>query len=582
MSRARLLLALGALAATAPGCSPDERAPADPSGEAQPAGPAGPYALRLGATLPDLAFEGVDGDGQRATTRLHDYWTPNVQRSELLVVFVSGGLWCGTCRWTAEHLGEIAGQVDPGRIDRLDLVVRDRDNGPASADRDPALWQAAVGAFGSPVAVDDTFVLGDVLEGVRAPLPLVLVVDERTMTLEAVATNPDPRSLATMLEGTFARLDGAPPPPPRAATLVDGLFEENEWAMLEAMAQVPGAPPPDPTNAVADSDAAAALGEALFFDLGLSPSGTVSCATCHDPDKALTDGRPLAEAMAVGSRRTPSIALSAHARWQDWDGKADSLWAQALGPLENPAEFDSSRVFVARRVIISHAAAYAAAFPDAPLPSADAWPAAGKPGDAGYDALSENDKIVITRVFVHAGKAIAAYERTFRVAPTAFDRYVHGDAQALSDEEKYGLLLFVRSGCTQCHWGPRLTDDAFHDTGSAAPGSVDAGRLGGIERWQASEFRADGPWADAPVGAPAPAPTLTAFGQFRTPSLRGVAELAFLGHDGSHPGLASVTETYGRGEGGEPWLPPFTETAQWGLVPFLKTLTATPSEQRAP
>jgi cytochrome c peroxidase len=570
MTRGRFALLLGVLAVSGTGCTFDAQ-PASDDRTAE--GPRGPYALRRGSTVPNLEFEGVDGRGQRATIRLHDAWTPDEDRAQLLVMLVSGGLWCGTCRWTAEHFGEIAERIDPARITRIDVVLRDRDNAEASADRDAAAWQTAVGAEGSPVVVDPAFTLGEVLEGVRAPLPLVLVLDRRTMVLEAIASNPDPSALTDKLRATLARLDGEAAPKRAPVALVDGLFFENEWDMLEEMAKVPSAPPADPTNAVADSPAAVALGEALFFDAGLSPSGTVSCATCHDPAKGLTDGRPLAEGAALGTRRTPSITLAAHARWQDWDGKADTLWAQALGPLENPKEFASSRTFVARRVITAHASAYAAAFPGSALPDPSAWPSSGRPGDPTYDALPEDERETITEVFVHVGKALAAYERTFRVSSTTFDRYVQGDRKALSEEEKYGLLLFVRSGCTQCHWGPRLTDDAFHDTGSARPGSQDTGRFDGVERWTTSEFRADGRWSDVPADG-APAPSLSSVGQFRTPSLRGVADLAFLGHDGSHAGLASVTEAYGKGNGAEPWLAPFTETGQWGLVPFLKTLTA--------
>lgn len=563
----RLAVALGVLALSGTRCTPD--APR-PTGQQVPSGP---YALRRGATLPNLRFEGVDARGQRTVLSLHDAWTPDEERAQLLVVIVSGGLWCGTCRWLAEHLPELSERVDDTRITRLDVILRDRDNGPVSADRDALEWQDAVGAEGAPVAVDPAFTLGEVLEGVRAPLPLVLVVDRRTMVLEAVASNPDPSTLAHTLRATLARLDGESAPMRAPVPLVDGLFFENEWDMLEDMAQVPGAPPPDPTNAVADSPEAAALGEALFFDAGLSPSGTLSCASCHDPDDNLTDGRPRAEGAALGMRRTPSITLAAHARWQDWDGKADSLWAQALGPLENPKEMASSRTFVARRVTTAHAAAYEAAFPGSRLPDPSTWPPSGRPGEPAYDALSPDRRDEITEVFVNVGKALAAYERTFRTPRTAFDRYVLEDRTALTEEQKYGLLLFVRSGCTQCHWGPRLTDDAFHDTGSAARGSLDAGRFEGIERWKTSEFRADGPWSDAPLVAPEPTQSLSSVGQFRTPSLRGVADLAFLGHDGSHSGLASVTEAYGRGTGAEPWLAPFTETAQWGLVPLLETLS---------
>lgn len=571
----RLLIGALALAACVDPEPTDRPAPAS---EALPAYPAGPYAIRLGATLPDLAFEGVDEDGQRATIELGDYWTSN-EPPRVLLVQVTGGLWCGTCRAAAEHLSETLG-ASAARVERLDVVLRDRDNAPASADRDALAWREAVGAESVSVAADPAFVFGEALEGRAEPLPLMLLVDTRTMVLVDVLSNPDPDTLAARVARAIAAQDGSTAEPSAPEPLVDGLFYRNEWAMLEEMAEVPSAPPADPTNEVADSRAAAELGEALFFDAALSPSGTVSCATCHDPAQGLSDGKPRAEGMSTGDRRTPAIALSAHARWQDWDGKADTTWAQALGPLENPKEFGSSRVFVARRVIDAYADAYASAFPGRALPSPARWPASGKPGDAGYDALDVAEKAAITRVFVDAGKAIAAYERTFRVEPTAFDRYVHGDASALNEEEKYGLVLFVRSGCTQCHWGPRFTDDAFHDTGAAAEASTDPGRLHGREIWEASEFRADGPWSASPAPVAPPAPSLVTLGQFKTPSLRGVAGAAFFGHDGSHASLPSVTETYGTSERGEPWLPRFTETAQWGLVPFLRTLTATPIERR--
>ena len=84
----------------------------------------------------------------------------------------------------------------------------------------------------------------------------------------------------------------------------------------------------------------------------------------------------------------------------------------------------------------------------------------------------------VTRAFVNVGKAIAAYERTFRAKPNALDRYIGGDASALSVLEKEGLSIFAQAGCMQCHWGPRLTDDAFHDTRTPtghADGTADPG-----------------------------------------------------------------------------------------------------------
>lgn len=344
--------------------------------------------------------------------------------------------------------------------------------------------------------------------------------------------------------------------------------------MLEEMAVVPSAPPASPSNEVADSPAAAALGEALFHDVGLSPSGTVACSSCHDPAKAWSDGRKLAVGVEQGARRTPSIALASHARWQSWDGKADSVWAQALAAFENEHEFASSRSFVADRVLSFHEERFVAAFPSMRSES------------TSQDA--------ITAVFVAAGKAIEAYLRTVRVAESRFDRYVAGDVSALTSEEALGVLLFTRSGCTQCHWGPRLTNDAFHRTGLGGAARLedhdDLGRLGGLAAYRDSEFRADGKWSALPMASPtgddeasiAKFPDLTR-GRWKTPTLRGVGEAGFFGRHGDFDDLGLVTEGYAFGEacvdesvcpnGREPWIPDMTETAAWGIVPFLRTLT---------
>jgi cytochrome c peroxidase len=146
----------------------------------------------------------------------------------------------------------------------------------------------------------------------------------------------------------------------------------------------------------------------------------------------------------------------------------------------------------------------------------------------------------------------------------------------------------------QCHWGPRLTDDAFHVTRLAsgrADGSVDPGRSEGIAELRASEFVGIGRWSDAPakgrvLSASEGAPPRALLGAFKTPSLRGIAAAAPYGHGGTEASLVSVTESYGMGgvpasdarvAGDlEPWLMRFDVTAQWAIPPFLATLTAEP------
>ena len=576
-----LLFVAFATAACSNARAPDERPEA-------PAYPGGPYALTKGKVAPDLELDGVDEDGQPAVVHLHDYFTPEARSAQLLLVEVDGGLWCGTCRWFGAHAAEIANHGGD-RVRRLEVIVGNRDNAPATPS-DAARWQSEFALVDTAVAVDPAFSLGAVLEGERATLPLFVMLDTRTMRIVDSLSNPAPADLGFRIDSDLAELDGVAPPDAPGSDLVDGFFERNEWDLL-AETTLPGAPPADETNGVADLPAARALGEKLYFDAGLSPSGTVSCATCHDPEKHLSDGLARGQGVGTGDRRTPAIGLSAHARWQFWDGRADSLWAQALGPLECPLEYDSSRVFVARRLIDGYATELAEVFPGQPLPDASRWPAAGKPGEAAFDDLSEGDREAVTRLFVDAGKAIAAYERTFRVAPNALDAYLAGELDALGPVEKYGLQVFVRSGCMQCHWGPRLTDDAFHDTRiSSGGGAADRGRIDGFEIWQSSEFRADGRWSDAQETVPSSETSDAMLGQFKTPPLRGVADLDHWGHGGVFDDLAGVTESYGKGgvpagdttSAGtrDPWIPYFGETAEWALVPFLATLHAEPLPSR--
>ena len=595
-----------ALCATAPGCGDgaSARAPDGPgataavpaSGPPRGAGsdyPAATEPMADGATLPDLAWQGLGERGEPRAIALHDYFEPNAQRSRLLVVRVNGGAWCGTCLWHAAHTGEVMSLPVASRLRWLDLVVGDADNAPARPSDLPA-WRALVDApSGIAFGADPSFSLRALGPEAGVLLPLYVFVDTRTMRVHGVVSNPDPAALATRIETAIAELDGAAPPAPLREALIDGIFHRNEWDMIRDVV-TPAAPPADPTNAVADSAAAAALGKALFFDTGLSPSATVSCATCHDPGKQLSDGKPTAMGLAQGNRKTPRIALAAFSRWQFWDGRADSLWSQALGPIENAKEIGGTRVAVVRRLVSQHASALAAAFPSLPLPDLEGLPLDGKPGDAAFDALTAADQDAVTRVFVAAGKSIAAYERTFRVQPSELDAYAKGDVGALSAPEKQGLSLFARVGCMQCHWGPRLTDDAFHVTrlsSGRADGSADPGRSEGVVQLRASDFLGTGRWSDAPAsgrvlpaGDGAPARALV--GAFKTPSLRGVAAAGPYGHGGTQASLVSVTESYGTGGVAasdpraagdlEPWLIRFDVLAQWALPPFLATLTAEP------
>jgi len=322
--------------------------------------------------------------------------------------------------------------------------------------------------------------------------------------------------------------------------------------------------PPDPSNRFADDTAAAALGHALFFDTRFSANGRVSCASCHDPEKQFQDGTPLGQGVGRTNRRTMPVAGTAYSPWQFWDGRKDSQWAQALGPLESPVEHGGTRALYAHVLAEHYRARYERIF--GPMPELAGVPRVAGPIDdpaarAAWEALPPARRDSVSRVYANIGKAIAAYERRLRPGAGRFDRYVAGvadDGRApdgiLSADEEAGLRLFIgRASCTQCHNGPRLTDDHFHNTGiPAVPGLPDdAGRANGARQVLGDEFNCASRYSDAGPDDCAELRFLVPEGQalvraFKTPSLRGVAGRAPYMHAGQLGTLAGVIEHYDR------------------------------------
>jgi cytochrome c peroxidase len=544
--------------------------------------PPEPYELAsLGTVPPGLSFESAEGP-----IAIESFFEPCAPRSRVLVVR-SSAAWCGPCLWQAAHTKRFL--EDPRFAERLvllDLLVADAENLPPTLGA-AAAWREKLDVTGTKVAIDADYTFRPTILG-RAPLPEYVFIDTRTMRVLSTLNDPDPHSLAERIEVELADLDKTPRPKLKAPPLIDGHFTENEMDLIRGMKLGDLAPPPDPTNEYADAAGAVAFGKALFSDLGLSPSGTVSCAKCHDTNLGLADGLPQSTGIAKVDRNSPAIALSAHARWQFWDGHADTLWMQALAPFEDAKEFGGSRLFVAKQIAQRYATQYGEVFGTKyPLPDLSALPDNGKPGDAAYDALAQDDKDKVTRIYVNVGKAIAAFERGMRVKPNALDRYADGDLAALPPEAKHVLTIFLRNGCVQCHWGPRLTDDAFHTlrfpTGRQ-DSAADRGREEGLVKLAASEFLASSKWSDAPNQAkPFAVDSPTMLGAFKTPTLRGLPTSAPYGHGGSLPTLLDVSKHYGtRGIDHaassaigttEQWVPNFDANAQGELPKLLELLT---------
>jgi cytochrome c peroxidase len=550
-----------------------------------------PFAMELGGTVADLSFDGLNEQSQPATLALHDYYEPCAARSHLLMVRVSGA-WCGTCRWeVSTHAKDLAESDIGDRLLWLDLLLANDDNAPPTL-ADAAAWRTKIDHPGR-VAIDPAYVFG-ALSGSHEPLPLTAVIDTRTMQILYATGDSEPALFDYRLRQELAGLDKSAPPARPTPTLYDGLFSSKQWDLIRAIT-LPVAPPPDPTNAFADDANAAALGAQLFSDTTLSP-GAVSCATCHDPAKQFTDGLPQSRGAVVGDRNAPSVLLASHSRWQFWDGRADSLWMQALGPIENEKEMNSSRLALAHAVFDRDRAAYEQLFGALPdLSDISRFPLAGKPGDVAWNGMTTADQKAITRVYVNVGKSIAAFERTLRVQPNRLDAYVGGDLTALTTDEKLSLQQFLGGGCMQCHYGPRLTDDAFHvvrfPTGRQ-DGLADRGRIDVVSQLLLSEFNAAGEYSDAPANAHgltglAASPTM--LGAFKTPTLRGIAGTQPFGHGGSLATLQDVVRTYSTGGllpgnpaaigAGEDWMPRFGSGHIPQLLPFLQVLKAEPVQR---
>jgi cytochrome c peroxidase len=341
-----------------------------------------------------------------------------------------------------------------------------------------------------------------------------------------------------LLIGTLASLCAAIwyywPAAPRPWTEAD--IEQLQSLSLASLAP----PPKDPSNTVADDPAAAEFGHALFFDARLSGNGGISCATCHQPIRRFTDGLPRGQAIGTSKRNTPSIVGTAYSPWLYWDGRRDSLWAQALSPLEDPKEHGSDRHHVV--ALILNDAAYRARYQQlfGELPDLD-------------------DAQAVSRAFANIGKALAAYERLLLPGSSRFDDYVAAlvasdterQAELFSDEEVAGLQLFIgAANCTQCHNGALFTNNEFHNTGVISfPGELpDNGRVAGVREVIANEFNCRGAYSD---DATRRCPELdyvrtdqALTGAFRTPSLRNLDNTAPFMHQGQIATLAGVLEHY--------------------------------------
>jgi cytochrome c peroxidase len=306
------------------------------------------------------------------------------------------------------------------------------------------------------------------------------------------------------------------------------------------------------------------LGRKLFFDSRLSADGRVSCASCHDPKLAFTDGRTVAEGIAGrrGARNSPTLLNAIFNTGQFWDGRADTLEDQAVQPLVNPLEMGNisyDEVVSRLRAIPEYRAEFQSVF--------------GSEARIGF-----------------VGLAVAAYERTLLSGDAAFDRFAAGDQNAISEAAKRGFALFRgRARCSRCHTFsdalPFFTDFNYHNTGVAMNHSnfdkLSRQAYAATETDKAREVINELAKQEGGQELGRVLVTYQVFdiGSYRTPSLRNVALTAPYFHNGSAKTLADAVKFYnegGRQNINREWdLDPLAlaEDEQRDLVAFLESLT---------
>jgi cytochrome c peroxidase len=377
-------------------------------------------------------------------------------------------------------------------------------------------------------------------------------------------------------------------------------WSAQESAMLRSLSLSSLEPlRPDPSNRYGDDARAALLGKALFFDERLSGNGKVSCASCHVPTQDFQDSKPLASGVGTTARRTMPVAGTAYSPWMFWDGRRDSQWSQALGPLESAVEHGGTRTQYAHVVAEHYRGEYEAVF--GKLPVLNGLPREAGPVDdsvraKAWQRIPAARQDDISRVYANIGKAIAAYERGIGFTPSRFDRYVdaelagrrHTSADSLSLEEEAGLRLFIGKGsCANCHNGALLTDQHFHNTGVAVSRSVampDSGRAAGVRQALAGEFSCTSKYSDAKEADCDELRFAVTEGEelvraYKTPSLRNVAQRAPYMHAGQIATLEEVVSHYNaapRAPFGHSELKPLrlSPMEQRQLVAFLRTLSS--------
>jgi len=316
------------------------------------------------------------------------------------------------------------------------------------------------------------------------------------------------------------------------------VFTDNEIKVILSHGPWPASASRDPTNRASGKRDAIEFGTRLFFDERLSGKGTVSCGSCHVPERNWTDNLARGVGMAEVDRNTPTVMNLRGGRWYGWDGGADSLWSQSIRPIVDARELAATPQHVAQLVRSDEqlSCRFRKAFGTAPS--------------------SGDDDSVLAGI----AKALAAFQETLISGRTSFDQFRDALARGAppsswnySEPAQRGLKIFIGKGaCTNCHAGPNFTNGEFFSTGLSrfAPGGKpDAGRLDGIRQMKMSRFNLLSMHNDDKTGVSAghtrlASATEGSAGEFKVPSLRNLVLTPPYGRDGGVESIAEVVRHY--------------------------------------
>ena len=315
-------------------------------------------------------------------------------------------------------------------------------------------------------------------------------------------------------------------------------FTESERSAIIRQGPWPMAWMPDPSNRVSGKEEAAGLGFRLFFDARLSRDATMSCATCHRPERGFSEDLAVSEGRVPLTRNAPGLLNVRHNKWYGRDGGTDSLWASSIRTFLKAEEFDTSP---------EHLVA---------LLKSDEELRAQFEAVFGAGASAQDSEAIM----VMLAKALAAFQETLVSERTAFDDF--RDALAVGDENTAAFypqdaargarIFFGKGQCQACHFGPLFSNGEFGEIGLSLflpDGGVDKGRYDGIQLVKSSRFNLLGRFNDDPDRSTADKLLYLDlkprnWGEFAIPSLRNVSQTSPYMHDGSLATLSDVVRHY--------------------------------------